>query len=74
MEPPMISKNIKDSALKLSELDKIRLIELLCDSLERPNPEVEQLWAKESEARYKAYKSGQIKGVSFSSLIKKYGS
>lgn len=68
----MIIEELKDKALQLNELDKIRFVEILMDSLDRPSPEVEELWIKESEERYKAYKAGKIKGIPFEKIQEKY--
>ncbi len=68
----MLASDLTDKILSLDDLDKIRLIELLMDSLDRPSPEVEALWVKESEARYNAYKSGNIKGIPFEDIQKRY--
>ena len=56
---------MQEQALKLTDLEKIRLIEMLMDDLDRPSPQVEKLWIEESEKRYKAYKQGKVKDVCF---------
>lgn len=68
----MISNELKESALELNDLDKIHLIEYLMDNLERPNLEVEQLWVKESEERYAAYKAGKVQGIHFDKIKEIY--
>jgi len=59
----MSNREIYEEALKLSDLEKIHLIEMLMNDLERPNPDVEKQWIQESEERYQAYKEGRIKGM-----------
>jgi len=68
----MIINDIHEEALKLSDLEKIRLIELLMDALERPNPAVEELWIRESEERYKAYNEGKVSGIPFEEIERRY--
>jgi putative addiction module component (TIGR02574 family) len=68
----MLNREIQEEALKLGDLEKIRLIELLMDDLERPNPDVEKLWIQESEERYKAFKEGKVKGIPFELIEKRY--
>jgi len=68
----MISEKIKEKVLQLQDLDKVHLIELLCDSLDQPSPKIERLWAKESEARYAAYKTGNIEAKTFDQIAAKY--
>jgi len=69
----MINEKITEKVLQLQDLDKIHLIELLCDSLDKPPPEIELLWAKESEARYAAYKAENIQTKTFDQIATKYG-
>ncbi|MBN2090116.1 addiction module protein [candidate division KSB1 bacterium] len=68
----MIAQLIQETIIQLSDLDKIRLIEMLMDTLNRPNPEVEQLWIEESEKRYQAYKAGKIKGIPLAVVNDRY--
>ena len=68
----MILKALKDNALKLNAIDKIKLIEILHDSLDMPSPEVEEKWAKESEKRFRLYKQGKSKAIPLSRIQRKY--
>ena len=68
----MLTQKIKKEILCLNPLDKIHLAEMIFDSLDKPDSEVEQLWVNESEKRYKAYKQNKIKGISLSEIKKKY--
>ena len=47
----MTTKSIEKEALKLKSNDKIRLVEVLLNSLDKPDPEIETAWVKEAEAR-----------------------
>jgi len=58
----MITKELEMQALSLSPIDKIRLADMLLESLEKPDPEIEAAWVAESERRYAAYKRGKIRG------------
>ncbi|MGR3318012.1 MAG: addiction module protein [Candidatus Anammoxibacter sp.] len=70
----MITKELKHKALTLKDLDKIQLVEILLDSIDRPDHEVEKEWIKESENRYKAYREGKIKGIPYSKIQRKHAS
>jgi putative addiction module component (TIGR02574 family) len=61
----MLAEDIEQKALKLSAVKRIRLVEVLLDSLDKTDSEIEKIWVQESEQRYQAYKDGQIEGVSF---------
>lgn len=66
----MLSKDIKDKVLKLKDIDKVQLIELLCDTLEPPDSDIEKKWGRESDRRLKEYKEGKVKAISVESVIK----
>jgi putative addiction module component (TIGR02574 family) len=68
----MLNYELQEQAHKLSDLEKIHLIELLMEDLDQPNPEIEELWVKESEERYQAYKEGKIKGIPFEKIKERY--
>ena len=67
----MVTKELKKKALNLKPVDKIHLVETLLESLDKPDPEIEKRWIAESEARYKAYRRGDIKAVSYDTVKKK---
>ncbi|HOG64599.1 MAG TPA: addiction module protein [Spirochaetota bacterium] len=60
----MTTKQLEEEALTLKSIDRIHLVEKLLISLNRPDPKMEKEWVLESEARYKAYKHGEIEPVS----------
>lgn len=45
----MLKKQMKSNLLKLPTLEKIEAIELLSNSLDKPEPEIEKIIAEESE-------------------------
>lgn len=68
----MIKKQIRDNLLKLNPLEKIEAIELLSESLDKPDPELEHIIAKESQRRYKEYKAGKIKAKDLKTVLKAF--
>lgn len=68
----MIIQEIKKEILNLKPIDKIHIAELIFDSLDKPDTEVEKIWINESERRYKVYKKNQIKGIYLSKIKEKY--
>jgi hypothetical protein len=54
---PMITKELEMEALSIGPIDKIRLVEMLLESLDKLDPEIEAAWVVESERRYAAYTS-----------------
>ncbi len=68
----MVTEEIKEKILALNEVDRLRLAEFIFDSLDKPDPEVEQKWIEESEQRYQAYKEGKIHPVNISEIKQRY--
>ena len=68
----MVTKEIEEKILALNEVERVRLAEFIFDSLDKPDPEVEQKWIEESERRYQAYKEGRINPVSMNEIRQRY--
>lgn len=65
-----MNKHFKQTQVKLNDIEKIEVIELLLDCLNKLDPEVEKLIAKESEKRLKDYKTEKIKPRPLSTVLK----
>lgn len=65
---------LAQKAMGLRPIDKIRLVEAILFSLEKPSSDVEQKWVSESEARYDAYKKGEMAAVEWDDVKKRYES
>ncbi len=59
----MLTNKIKTMVLELNVADIIHLAEILLESLDKTDKQIEQLWVSESESRYQAYKDGRVKGI-----------
>ncbi len=64
----MIATQLKKEVLSLKAIDKVHLIEDLFASMDRPSPEIEKKWAKESDHRFEAYKQGDTTAKSFDQI------
>lgn len=64
--------NIFKEASVLSAFEKARLIDKLIATLDEPDKEIDELWAKEAENRIEAYERGKIKAVSLEEVLQKY--
>ncbi|AOS84999.1 addiction module protein [Chlorobaculum limnaeum] len=67
----MITKELKAQVLSLNPIDKIGLVEMLLESLDKTDPEIEAAWVAESERRYAAYKRGEIQGSTLDEVKKR---
>ena len=63
---------ILKEALTLKPAEKAELIDKLISSLDKPDVEIDELWAKEAENRINAYDRGEIKAVALEKVLEKY--
>ena len=68
----MDSNSILKEALHLRPAERLQLIEMLTRSLNKPDENIEKIWAEESEKRYKALEEGRIKTIAFNDIIERY--
>ena len=66
------AKDIFKEAIHLQPAEKAKLVEQLIISLNKPDKEIDELWAQESESRLDAYKQGKLKTVSLEEVLSKY--
>ena len=59
-------------ATGLQPIERIRLVEAILYSLDKPDPDIEQSWIAESEARYEAYKRGELEAIDQEEIKKRY--
>jgi len=68
----MDSNSILKEALHLRPTERLQLIEMLTRSLNKPDENIEKIWAEESEKRYKALEEGRIQTIAFNDIIERY--
>lgn len=56
----------------LSLFERAQLIDELISTLDKPDKEIEKLWAIEAEDRIDAYNQGKLKAVSLEEVLRKY--
>lgn len=66
------AKDILKEAIQLEPTEKIKLVDQLITSLDKPDKDIDKLWAEEAESRLDAYKQGKIKAVSLEEVLSKY--
>ncbi|MEX0959211.1 MAG: addiction module protein [Burkholderiales bacterium] len=58
-----LSKDIMTAVFRLPATERAALVDALLQSLDKPDPEIEALWAKEAEERLAAYDRGEIEAI-----------
>jgi putative addiction module component (TIGR02574 family) len=59
-------------AVDLQPHERIRLVEAILSSLDKPDVEIEQRWTAESESRYEAYKRGELETADWDSIKRRH--
>ena len=52
--------------------EKLRLLDALLTDLDKPDPEIDRIWANEARKRWAAYQAGRLSTVSYEELMAKY--
>ena len=56
----------------LPDSEKLRLVDAILSDLDKPDPEIDRVWANEARKRWAAYKEGRIPTVSYEEVMSKY--
>jgi putative addiction module component (TIGR02574 family) len=59
-------------AIGLRPTERIRLVEAILYSLDKPDSDIEKSWIAEAEARYEAYKRGELETINWDEINKRY--
>ena len=68
----MISDEFAAKIKSLPDSEKIALVDSILMQLDKPDPEIDRIWADEARKRWQAYKSGKIESVSYEQVMNKY--
>lgn len=66
----MSTAEVIEQALSLKSADRYALLELLHSSLDKPDPEINQVWHEEILRRVKAFNEGRLETVSMEEAFK----
>jgi len=56
----------------LPDIEKLRLVDVILADLDKPDPEIDRVWAEEARKRWEAYKAGRIPTVSYKTVMAKH--
>lgn len=68
----MISKELSAKIKSLPDNEKIELVDAILMQLDKPDPEIDRIWAEEAKKRWEAYKTGKAETVSYEQVMKKH--
>lgn len=67
-----ITKELEAKIRSLPDTEKLKLIDSILMQLDRPDPEIDRIWAEEARNRWQAYKSGKLDPVSYEMVMEKH--
>lgn len=65
-------EKLKAEIRALPDIDKVRLVDAILADLDKPDPEIDRVWAEEARKRWAAYKAGRIPTVSYETVMAKH--
>jgi len=68
------NKELEAKIRSLPDNAKLELVDSILMQLDKPDPEIDRIWAEEAKSRWKAYKAGKLKTVSYAQVMRKHHS
>ena len=59
-----------EQALTLNVNERTKLIDELFKSIDKPDEEIDQIWADEADKRLEAYRKGELKAIPMENIFK----
>lgn len=69
-----ISDELAAKIKSLPDSEKIELVDSILRQLDKPDPEIDRIWANEARKRWQAYKEGKLKTVTYDHVMAKHRS
>ena len=66
------TEKIAADIYSLTDIEKLYLVDEILRNLDKPDPEIDRIWAEEARKRWEAYKTGKIQAVSYNDVMSKY--
>ena len=60
---------IAEAIRELPDTEKLRLVDTTLSDFDKPDPEIDRVWAEEARKRWAAYKAGKLATVSYESVM-----
>lgn len=62
-EVKVMNKALVEQILSLDPAERMRLLDIIHGSLEKPDAKIDELWLDEAEKRLQAFNAGKVEGV-----------
>ena len=67
-----LTQEVVDKIKALPDIEKLTVVDSILLELDRPDPELDRIWADESRARWQAYREGGAEHVPYADVMAKY--
>jgi len=67
-----ITEKIASEIHSLPDIEKLQLVDAILTDLDKPDTEIDRIWAEEARKRWTAYKAGRIPTVSYQEVMNKH--
>lgn len=67
-----ISNELAAKIKSLPDGEKMELVDSILMQLDKPDPEIDRIWADEARKRWHAYKKGRLKTVPYEQVMAKH--
>ena len=67
-----IADRLVSEIRELPDVEKLRLVDAILTDLDKPDPEMDRIWAEEARKRWAAYRAGRISTVSYEEVMAKH--
>jgi putative addiction module component (TIGR02574 family) len=71
----LVGKTIDKLAAEIQALpdtEKLQLVDVILQDLDKPDPEIDGVWAEEARKRWAAYKAGKVSAVDYETVMAKH--
>ena len=67
-----ISDELAEKIRALPDIEKIDLVDSILMQIDKPDQEIDHIWASEARKRWQAYKAGNLETVSYEQVMDEY--
>ena len=66
------TQEVVEKIRELPDIEKLAVVDSVLLELDRPDPEIDQVWTDEARRRWQAYREGRAGHVSYAEVMSKY--
>ena len=66
------AQDVVEEIRALPDTEKLAVVDSILLELDRPDPEIDRVWADEARARWRAYRTGQADHVPYAEVMRRH--